>query len=68
MRSLLLAAAITLGLASMGCLRSYNATPLTTASLQGTVTSSEGVEVRTKAFITPAEVRDKFGTKLSEER
>lgn len=68
MRPLLLAAAITLGLTSMGCLRSYNASPMTTASLQGTVTSPDGVEVRTKAFITPAEVKDKFGSKLSEER
>lgn len=68
MRPLLLPAAILLGLSSLGCLRSYNATPLTPASLQGTVAHPEGIEMKTKAFITPSEVADKFGTKLAEER
>lgn len=68
MRPLLLSAAILASLASVGCLRSYNATPLSTASLQGTVAHPEGVEMKTKAFVTPAEVADKFGTKLAEDR
>jgi hypothetical protein len=68
MRPLLLSAALILGVSSMGCLRSYNATPLTPASLQGTTTHPEGLELKTKAFLTPAEVSDKFGSKLAEDR
>ncbi len=68
MRPLLLSAAILASLASVGCLRSYNATPLSPASLQGTVAHPDGVEMKTKAFVTPAEVADKFGTKLAEDR
>lgn len=68
MRSILLPAALALSLASVGCIRSYNVTPLSNASLQGTVTSPDGVEVKTKAFLTPAEVAEKFGTKLAEDR
>ncbi|HJW73464.1 MAG TPA: hypothetical protein VJ486_11590 [Geothrix sp.] len=68
MRSLYFSAALALSLGSMGCLRSYNATPLTTASLQGSVATPDGVELKTKAFLTPAEVSEKFGTKLAEDR
>lgn len=68
MRPLLLSAALVASLASLGCLRSYNALPLSTASLQGTVTNPEGVEMKTKAFVTPAEVADRFGKKLAEDR
>lgn len=68
MRSFLLPAALLLSLGSMGCLRSYNATPLTTASLQGTVSTPDGVELKTKAFLSPSEVSEKFGTKLAEDR
>lgn len=68
MRSLLVSAAITLSFASMGCIRSYNVTPMTNASLQGTVTQPDGVELKTKAFISPSEVADKFGTKLAMDR
>lgn len=68
MRSLYFSAALALSLGSMGCLRSYNATPLTTASLQGSVTTPDGVELKTKAFLTPTEVSEKFGTKLAEDR
>lgn len=68
MRSLYFSAALALSLGSVGCLRSYNATPMTTASLQGTVASPDGVELKTKAFLAPAEVSEKFGTKLAEDR
>jgi hypothetical protein len=68
MRSIFLPAALALSLASVGCIRSYNVTPLSNASLQGTVTSPDGVEVKTKAFLSPAEVAEKFGTKLAEDR
>ena len=68
MRPLLFTAALVLGLSSMGCLRSYNATPLSAASLQGTVNHPDGVELKTKAFLSPAEVSEKFGTKLANDR
>lgn len=68
MRSLFLPAALILSLSSLGCLRSYNVTPLTNASLQGTANSPDGVELKTKAFLSPSEVADKFGTKLAEDR
>jgi len=68
MRPVLLAAGLTLSLASVGCLRSYNATPMTSASLVASATHPAGVELKTKAFITPAEVAEKFGTKLAEDR
>lgn len=68
MRSMFLPAALALGLASVGCIRSYNVTPLSTASLQGTVTSPDGVEMKTKAFLAPGEIAEKFGTKLAEDR
>jgi hypothetical protein len=68
MRPLVLSAVLALGLGSLGCLRSYNTTPMSNASLQGTATSPDGVEMRTKAFLTPAEVSEKFGTKLAEDR
>ena len=68
MRPLFLTAAIALGLASMGCIRSYNVTPLSSASLQGTATSPEGIELKTKAFMGRDEVKEKFGTKLAEDR
>ena len=68
MRPLFLSAAIVMSLGSVGCIRSYNVTPLTSASLQGTATHPDGVELKTKAFLSPAEVSDKFGTKLAEDR
>lgn len=68
MRPLLVSVALALSLASMGCLRSYNVTPLSNASLQGTVSSPDGVQMQTKAFLSPAEVADKFGTELAEDR
>lgn len=68
MRPLVLSAVLVLSLGSVGCLRSYNTTPMSNASLQGSVSSPDGVEMRTKAFLTPAEVSEKFGTKLAEDR
>lgn len=68
MRFLPLSAALILSLASVGCLRSYNTTPLSPASLQTTTASPDGVEMKTKAFLAPAEVAEKFGTKLAEDR
>jgi hypothetical protein len=68
MRSILLPAALAMSLASVGCIRSYNVTPLSNASLQGTVTSPDGVEVKTKAFLAPAEIAEKFGTEIAEDR
>jgi hypothetical protein len=68
MRPLFLCSALALSFASFGCIRSYNVTPLTTASLQATTTSPDGVELKTKAFLAPAEVAEKFGTKLAEDR
>jgi hypothetical protein len=68
MRSLPLSAALFFSLASVGCLRSYNTTPMSPALLQVTMTSPDGMEMKTKAFLTPAEVAEKFGTKLAEDR
>jgi len=68
MRPLFLLAVLALSLASVGCIRSYNVTPINNASLQGTVTHPDGVEMKTKAFLAPNEVADKFGTKLAEDR
>ena len=68
MRPLLVSSVLALSLASMGCLRSYNVSPLSNASLQGTVSSSDGIQMQTKAFLSQAEVADKFGTELAEDR
>ncbi len=68
MRSPLLPLALLFTLASLGCLRSYNGTPLTSAALNGSSASPDGVQLQTKAFLSPAEVADKFGTKLAEDR
>lgn len=68
MRHLFLPAALALSLTSVGCIRSYNVTPLSSASLQGTVVHPDGIEMKTKAFVTPAEVAEKFGTKLAMDR
>ena len=53
---------------SIGCLRSYNAVPLNPAFLTSTTKTETQVEIKYKAFLTPAEVSEKFGTKLAEER
>lgn len=55
-------------LLTVGCLRSYNAVPLTHASLLNEAKSETGLVLKTKAFLTPAEVSERFGTKLAEER
>lgn len=68
MRYLLASTTLLLGLTSVGCLRSYNVMPLSTASLNGTVASPDGVQVQTKAFLSPQEVAERFGTKLAEDR
>lgn len=68
MRPLVLSAALLLSLGSIGCLRSYNTTPMSNASLQGTVASPDGIEMRTKAFLAPNEMSEKFGTKLAQDR
>ena len=46
---------------STGCLRYYNATPLSIVNLDRTLTTNDSLELRTKAFVTSAEIDDKFG-------
>ena len=50
---------------STGCIRSYNTTPLSIVNLDSTLTTANGLELRTKAFVTPAEIYDKFGVQLA---
>ena len=53
---------------SLGCLRSYNTSPLSPASLNTTLKNPAGLALQTKAFLAPAEVAEKFGKKLAEDR
>jgi len=53
---------------SVGCIRSYNVTPLSPASLNTELKTTIGVEVRTKGFLDAKDVSEKFGTKLANDR
>ena len=53
---------------SVGCLRSYNASPLSAANVTTTTTHESGLELRSKAYLNPTEITDKFGAKLAEDR
>jgi hypothetical protein len=68
LKSLLVAAGAAALLVNVGCLRSYNVSPLSPASLSAIGTTESGLEIRSKAFLNPGEVSDKFGTKLGTER
>ena len=67
-RRLPLAVALSTGLLCLGCLRSYNVSPLSPASLNKVAVHESGIELRTKAFLAPNEVADRFGSKLAEDR
>ena len=67
-RRLAAAAAIAFSLGSLGCLRSYNTTPLSPAALNLEAPAQEGLDLRTKAYFNAAEIAEKFGTKLAEDR
>ena len=55
-------------LLSVGCLRSYNVSPLNNVSLSTTLKNESGLTLKTKAFLTRAEVMEKFGEKLADDR
>ncbi len=53
---------------NVGCLRSYNSTPLSNANLTTAMHTEDGLELKAKAFFDKGEIADKFGEKLANER
>lgn len=52
---------------NVACMRSYNASPLSGVALSAPVQSPEGLEVKTHAFLKPAEIEEKFGQHLAKD-
>lgn len=52
---------------NLACMRSYNASPLSSVALGAPVQSPEGLEVKTHAFLKPVEIEEKFGQHLAKD-
>lgn len=67
-KNLLAPLGLALLISSLGCLRNYNVSPLSPVSLNTALQNDPGLELKTKAFTSKAEVAEKFGHKLAEDR
>lgn len=67
-RNLLLIPIIGFAVLNVGCLRSYNVSPVTSVTLGAPVPSTEGLELKSHAFLKVEEIKEKFGEKLANDR